>query len=57
MHSKRKENAKGQGSIGKEQEEFYQTSKLNFQGPEGLETETETGNTKNEQKGLVKFKQ
>ena len=45
MHSKRKENA-GQGSIGKEQEEFYQTSKLNFQGPEGLEAETVTENKK-----------
>ena len=56
MHSKRKEKAKGQGNIGKEQEEFYQTSQLNFQGTEGLEAEYMRENTKKEQFGLVKCK-
>ena len=56
MHSKRKEKAKGQGNIGKEQEEFYQTSQLNFQGTEGLEAEIMRESAKNEQKGLIKCK-
>ena len=55
-HSKRKEDAKGEGSVGKEHEEFYQTKQRNLQGTEGIEADILNINTKNEQNGLVKFK-